>query len=168
MDLSLKYAPFKKQIEAHAKTEEVVGYFGGWGSGKTTWVIAEAFRNTCFLPGIPGILTSPTFPVQRKTLYPVIVGLFPGATRWPRGRDNVTKCLGPLVRDWNAQDRVLTLDIGDAKTPMIRGGWSSPISSPAASTVRIPVGWTTRLYADRSRKAGSQPCGARSPSLADD
>ncbi|ELK54162.1 hypothetical protein D320_11543 [Haloferax sp. BAB-2207] len=53
-------------------------------------------------------------------------------------------------------------------TPMIRGGWSSPISSPAASTVRIPVGWTTRLYADRSRKVGSQPCGARSPSLADD
>ena len=122
MDLSLKYAPFKKQIEAHSKTEEVVGYFGGWGSGKTTWAIAEAFRNTCFLPGIPVILCSPTFPVQRKTLYPTIVGLFPGATRWPRGRDNATKCLGPLVRDWNAQDRVLTLDIGDAKTPMMRGG----------------------------------------------
>ena len=56
MDLSLKYAPFKKQIAAHSKTEEVVGYFGGWGSGKTTWAIAEAFRNPCFLPGIPVLL----------------------------------------------------------------------------------------------------------------
>tara|TARA_R110000824_G_scaffold7944_4_gene36257 strand:- start:2616 stop:4082 length:1467 start_codon:yes stop_codon:yes gene_type:complete len=122
VDVSLNYKPFKKQIEGHSLSDEIVGYFGGWGSGKTTWVMAEAFRNSCFLPGIPGILTSPTFPVQRKTLYPVIVSLFPGASRWPRGKDNPTKCLGPLVRDWNAQDRVLTLDIGDAKTPMMRGG----------------------------------------------
>ena len=56
MDIELRYKPFAKQIEAHSKTEEIVGYFGGWGSGKTTWVLAEAFRTTCFLPGIPGIL----------------------------------------------------------------------------------------------------------------
>ena len=56
MQLTLNYNPFQKQLEAHAKKEPIVGYLGGWGSGKTTWVIAEAFRNTCFMPGIPGIL----------------------------------------------------------------------------------------------------------------
>ena len=122
MELTIDYKPFGKQLEAHAKTEEIVGYFGGWGSGKTTWAIAEAFRNTCYLPGIPGILTSPTFPVQRKTLYPTIVSLFPGAVRWPRGRDRAKDCLGLLVREWNAMDRVLTLDIGSPKTPASRGG----------------------------------------------
>tara|TARA_R100001594_G_scaffold25875_1_gene50403 strand:+ start:3248 stop:4717 length:1470 start_codon:yes stop_codon:yes gene_type:complete len=121
-ELTIKYTPFAKQIQAHARPEPIVGYFGGWGSGKTTWAIAEAFRNTCCLPGIPGILTSPTFPVQRKTLYPAIVRIFPGASRWPRGREKAKDCLGPLVRDWNAQDRVLTLDIGNPKTPASRGG----------------------------------------------
>ncbi len=120
--LTLNYQPFAKQLEAHARPEPIVGYLGGWGSGKTTWAIAEAFRNTCFLPGIPGILCSPTFPVQRKTLYPTIVSLFPGASRWPRGREKATDCLGPLAREWNAQDRVLTLDIGSPKSPTSRGG----------------------------------------------
>ena len=122
MELTIDYSPFGKQLEAHARKEEIVGYFGGWGSGKTTWGIAEAFRNTCYLPGVPGILCSPTFPVQRKTLYPVIVRVFPGASRWPRGREKAKDCLGPMVREWNAQDRVLTLDIGTPKTPASRGG----------------------------------------------
>jgi len=122
VDLTLNYTPFAKQLAAHARPEPIVGYFGGWGSGKTTWAIAEAFRNTCFLPGVPGILCSPTFPVQRKTLYPTIVSLFPGASRWPRGREKAKDCLGPMAREWNAQDRVLTLDIGSPKTPASRGG----------------------------------------------
>ena len=121
MNLTLNYKPFAKQLEAHARPEPIVGYLGGWGSGKTTWAIAEAFRNTCFLPGIPGILCSPTFPVQRKTLYPTIVALFPGASRWPRGREKARDCLGPMAREWNAQDRVLTLDIGSPKSPTSRG-----------------------------------------------
>ena len=122
MELTIEYTPFPKQLEAHAKTEPIVAYFGGWGSGKTTWAIAESFRNTCYLPGIPGILCSPSFPVQRKTLYPTIVSLFPGASRWPRGREKAGDCLGPLAREWNAQDRVLTLDIGSPHTPASRGG----------------------------------------------
>ena len=32
MELTLDYKPFGKQLEAHAMTEEIVGYFGGWGS----------------------------------------------------------------------------------------------------------------------------------------
>jgi len=122
MEISINYTPFQRQLDAHALTEPIVGYFGGWGSGKTTWAIAEAFRNSCCLPGIPGILCSPTFPVQRKTLYPTIVSVFPGASRWPRGRDKAKDCLGPLVREWNAQDRVLSLNVGTPKTPAIRGG----------------------------------------------
>ena len=121
-ELSLNYTPFTKQIEAHGIIEPIAGYFGGWGSGKTTWLIAEAFRNSCYMPGLPGIVASPTFPIQRKTLYPTIVSIFPGASRWPRGSDSARRCLGPLVREWVAQDKVLVLDIGDPSSPIKRGG----------------------------------------------
>lgn len=121
-DLALDYEAFPRQAEAHAAWESIFGYFGGYGSGKTTWLIAEAFRNSCFLPGLPGILASPTYPNQRKALRPVILRLFPHAIRWPRGGDNARKCLGPLVREWVAEDKTLVLDIGSGKTPALRGG----------------------------------------------
>lgn len=109
MNLSLPYVPFEKQIEAHTAPEEITLYAGGYGAGKTWWAVAEALRNTARMPGVDGVVCSPTYPIQRKTIYKTIVDVLPGATRWPRGRDKPSACLGPLVKDWIAQDRVLVM-----------------------------------------------------------
>lgn len=107
--LEVPYKPFGAQVAAHNATEDTVFLAGGWGSGKTWWLVAEAIRNAALNPGRAGVIVSPTFPLQRRTIYRAIVDLFPEAKRWPAGRDDPTKCLGPLVRDWSAQDRVLRL-----------------------------------------------------------
>ena len=124
--VSIDYIPFRRQREFHALRTEVAGYFGGWGSGKTRAALAEAYRNTCYQPGVPVLLASPTFPIQRKTMWRELVQVLPGASRWPRGQDGaqnrVQRCLGPMVREWNSRDRVLTLNIGDPKSPVSRGG----------------------------------------------
>lgn len=82
---------------------------GGWGSGKTWWLLAEALRNTARNPGLPGAIVSPTYPLQRRTIMRAIVDLFPGATHWPTGRDDARQALGPLVKDWSSRDRVLRM-----------------------------------------------------------
>ena len=107
--LEIDYKPFGAQITAHEAPEDTVLMAGGWGSGKTSWLIAEALRNTVNNPGLAGVLVSPTFPLQRRTLYRAIVDFFPEATRWPTGSAKAHDCLGPLVRDWSSRDRVLTL-----------------------------------------------------------
>ena len=107
--LEIDYQPFGAQVPAHEAPEDTVVLAGGWGSGKTSWLIAEALRSTIANPGLAGVLVSPTFPLQRRTLYRAIVDFFPEATRWPSGSARATDCLGPLVRDWSARDRVLTL-----------------------------------------------------------
>ena len=107
--LEVPYVPFGAQITAHEAPEDIVLFAGGWGSGKTWWLVAEALRNTVQNPGRAGVLVSPTFPLQRRTLYRAIVDLFPEATRWPSGGAKASKCLGPLVKDWAAQDRCLTM-----------------------------------------------------------
>ncbi len=103
-----------------------MGLFGGWGSGKTAAGLGECWRNTCYSPGLPGILASPSYPMQRRTLLKQLVKLLPGARRWPRGPDGapnrVKRHLGPLVREWRSDDKVLTLDVGDPKSPASRGG----------------------------------------------
>ncbi len=107
--LQIDYEPFGAQIEAHEAPEDTVLLAGGWGSGKTSWLIAEALRNTVLNPGLAGVLVSPTFPLQRRTLYRAIVDFFPEATRWPTGSAKASDCLGPLVRDWSSRDRVMTM-----------------------------------------------------------
>ena len=107
--LEIDYKPFGAQITAHEAPEDTVLLAGGWGSGKTSWLIAEALRNTVNNPGLAGVLVSPTFPLQRRTLYRAIVDFFPEATRWPTGSAKAHDCLGPLVRDWSSRDRVLTM-----------------------------------------------------------
>lgn len=125
-EAELLYRPFRKQREFHALTTEVAAFTAGWGTGKTTAGIGEAWRNTCFQPGIPGLFCSPTFRIMRKTFIRELVRLLPGATRWPRGQEcrpgRVEKCLGPLVHEWNATDKVLTMKVGDPKSPISRGG----------------------------------------------
>ena len=108
-EVEVNYVPFGAQVQAHQAKEDTVLLAGGWGSGKTSWLLAEALRNTVKSPGLDGILVSPTFPLQRRTLYRAIVDFFPGAKRWPTGGANARDCLGPLVRDWSSRDRVLTL-----------------------------------------------------------
>ena len=107
--LSVDYRPHSAQIRAHTAPEDTVLFAGGWGSGKTWWLIAEALRLTVDNPGRAGVLVSPTFPLQRRTLYRAIVDIFPEAKRWPTGAANARDCLGPLVKDWSASDRVLTM-----------------------------------------------------------
>ena len=121
--VEIAYEPFGAQVTAHQAPEDTVFLAGGWGSGKTAWLIAEALRNTVKNPGLSGLLVSPTFPLQRRTLYRSIVDFFPEATRWPTGSAKASDCLGPLVRDWSARDRVLTMwngsewTFGSADTP---------------------------------------------------
>ena len=107
--LEIPYVPFGAQVEAHNAPEDTVFLAGGWGSGKTWWLVAEALRGCVLNPGRPGTIVSPTFPLQRRTIYRALVDLLPGATRWPSGSDNATRCLGPMVRDWSSRDRVLRL-----------------------------------------------------------
>ena len=107
--IEVDYRPFGAQIEAHRAPQDTVFLAGGWGSGKTSWLIAEALRNSVLNPGLAGVLVSPTFPLQRRTLYRAIVDFFPEATRWPMGSAKAPDCLGPLARDWSSRDRVLTL-----------------------------------------------------------
>ena len=40
--LEIDYKPFGAQITAHEAPEDTVLMAGGWGSGKTSWLIAEA------------------------------------------------------------------------------------------------------------------------------
>lgn len=105
----IPYRPFGAQVEAHRASEDIVLLAGGWGSGKTWWLIAEALRNAARNPGLHGVIVSPTYPLQRRTVMRAIVDLFPGATHWPTGRDAATDALGPLVKDWSSRDRVLRL-----------------------------------------------------------
>ncbi len=49
--LEVPYVPFGAQIEAHMATEDTVLLAGGWGSGKTWWLLAEALRNVAANPG---------------------------------------------------------------------------------------------------------------------
>jgi len=107
--IEVDYRPFGAQIAAHQAPQDTVFLAGGWGSGKTSWLIAEALRNSVLNPGLAGVLVSPTFPLQRRTLYRAIVDFFPEATRWPMGSAKAPDCLGPLARDWSSRDRVLTL-----------------------------------------------------------
>lgn len=107
--IRLGYRPFGAQVRAHRSPSDVVFFSGGWGSGKTYWLVAEALRNAARNPGLPGAMVSPTFPLQRRTLFRTIVDLFPRATRWPEGRDTGPSALGPLVKSWSARDRCLRL-----------------------------------------------------------
>ena len=86
--LSVDYRPHDAQVRAHTAPQDTVLFAGGWGSGKTWWLIAEALRLTVENPGRAGVLVSPTFPLQRRTLYRAIVDIFPEAKRWPSGAAN--------------------------------------------------------------------------------
>ena len=107
--VEVPYVPFGAQVEAHNAPEDIVFMAGGWGSGKTWWLIAEALRGCAANPGRAGAIVSPTFPLQRRTIYRALVDLLPGATRWPSGSDNARRCLGPMVRSWSSRDRVLSM-----------------------------------------------------------
>jgi len=107
--LEVPYIPFGAQLDAHMAAEDTVLLAGGWGSGKTWWLLAEALRSAAMNPGRAGVIVSPTYPLQRRTIYRAVVDMFPGATRWPAGRANARQCLGPLVKDWSAQDRILRM-----------------------------------------------------------
>lgn len=110
--IQVPYLPYEMQAQAHAARGPVVGFFGGYGSGKTQWVIGEALRNSMLLPGGEGMLCSANFRSQPRTLYKKIVETFPEAKSWPRGNQSARSRLGPLVRDWSSREKVLTLDIG--------------------------------------------------------
>lgn len=106
--VQLNYVPFGKQKIAHAAGENTVFMAGGWGSGKTRWLLGEGVRNTARMPGVPGLVVSPTFGLMRRTLMRTLVEMLPGATRWPSGSQKARDTLGPMVKDWSAQEKVLT------------------------------------------------------------
>ena len=128
--LEIPYLPFGAQIEAHDAPEDTVFLAGGWGSGKTWWLVAEALRGCVLNPGRPGAIVSPSFPLQRRTIYRALIDLLPGATRWPSGSDSATRCLGPMVRDWSSRDRVLRLYNG---SEIVFGSAEDPGSLEGAS-----------------------------------
>ncbi len=112
LQLAFRYQPFGAQIEFHAAGETHVMLAGGWGSGKSRAGIMECLRCTAANPGLPGVICSPTFPVQRRSLRPALLETLPligdRAPRWPGARDNATRALGPLVRSWSASEHKLT------------------------------------------------------------
>ena len=124
--VEIAYEPFGAQVTAHQAPEDTVFLAGGWGSGKTAWLIAEALRNTVKNPGLSGLLVSPTFPLQRRTIYRSIVDFFPEATRWPTGSAKASDCLGPLVRDWSARARGRTMGSGSSRSGT---GVSGPLAA---------------------------------------
>jgi len=138
--LGIPYEPFGGQIEAHAAPERHVLLAGGWGAGKTWWLIAEALRATFENPGVPGVLVSPTFRIQDRTLCRVIERMFPNPDpkrplRWPRGKQNARGTLGPMVKDWSARERVLTL----ATVPTTR--WIFASAEDPGSMEGAEYGW---------------------------
>ena len=164
-EIEVSYVPFGAQVRAHQAKEDTVLLAGGWGSGKTSWLLAEALRNTVINPGLAGILVSPTFPLQRRTLYRAIVDFFPGAKMWPTGGANARDCLGPLVRDWSSRDRVLTLYngsqwiFGSADQP---GAWREPHTHGDAWTSRGSFGMrpgasSTRASETTDRRSSGGP-----------
>ena len=106
--LRLDYVPFGKQRIAHAAPENTVFMAGGWGSGKTRWLLGEGVRNTAMMPGVPGLVVSPTYGLMRRTIWRTLVEMLPEARGWPSGHTKASKALGPMVRDWSAQEKVLT------------------------------------------------------------
>ena len=159
------YQPFGRQIEAHAAPERHVLLAGGWGGGKSKWLIGEALRNTGWMPGVPGIVVSPTFPIMRRTLYQTILNTLPRGNpdrpnRWPRGRDSARTCMGPAVKDWSALEHVLTLWNGtrwylaSAEDPgSMEGGEYGWGVMDEARLIR-PEGW--RIFNSRIRHPGSK------------
>jgi hypothetical protein len=103
------YIPMPAQVQAHRSPADVVLYGGGYGAGKTAWLVHEMLAHAVRAPGVPYILASPSYPIMTRTLQPTLVEWLPGATRWPRGTDKASAVLGPLVKDWSAAERVLTL-----------------------------------------------------------
>lgn len=162
--LRFDYQPFERQLEAHSASERHVLLAGGWGAGKSKWLIGEGLRNTGWMPGVPGLVVSPTFPILRRTLYQTILRTFPRAhpdrpNRWPRGRDNARECLGPAVKDWSALENVLTLWNGtrwyfaSAEDPgSMEGGEYGWGLMDEARLIR-PEGW--RIFNSRIRHPGS-------------
>ena len=127
------YVPFAKQVEAHAAPEDTVFMAGGWGSGKTRWLVAEAIRNTAKMPGVPGMLVSPTYQLQRRTLQRTLVEMLPEAKGWPTGHQSARERLGPMVRDWSSRDNVLTLWNGTE--------WFFGSAEVPGSLEGVNVGW---------------------------
>ena len=103
------YRPHPKQCEAHAASEAAVLYAGGYGSGKSWWLVRDMLAHFARGDGPSGVLVAPTYRLLHSVLTPALLATWPGARRWPRGRDKVSECLGPLVRDWSSQEHVLTL-----------------------------------------------------------
>ncbi len=104
------YQETAPQAEASALRQRIVYLSGGWGSGKTSWLLMRLLAHAAANPGLPLLLASPTYPLQRRTAIPALVEWMPGASRWPSGRDDARSALGPLVAQWRAADRILVLD----------------------------------------------------------
>lgn len=64
------YRPNPRQHAFHAKVHERRWYCGGYGSGKTTADVLEAFRFSAYVhPGEAGIMAAPTYPLLMSVLF---------------------------------------------------------------------------------------------------
>lgn len=107
--LQLPIKPFGAQLRGLTCPDRFVFVGGGWGSGKTDWLaIFEHLRCVASNPNLGGMLISPTYRTQRRTIYATLVKNLPGAKRWPTRSDRARAALGPMVKDWSSQDLVLT------------------------------------------------------------
>lgn len=169
-EVTLEYTPTAPQAEASARRERIVYLSGGWGSGKTRWLIDRLIAHAVANPGRPLLVASPTYPLQRRTIMPSIVEHLrsTGARSWPSGRDRARDALGPLVAGWSASLRVLTLcqglgggevHFGSAEIPGSLEGatwagvfideprlWAEEAWQVAVSRLRDPMAAVLRLY----------------------
>ena len=107
------YTPIQQQWAAHRARHRMVYMRGGYGSGKTTWLVQEMINAARMNPGGRGMLVSPTYGSLTKAVLPKVVEQFPGAVRFPVGPGgNARRDLGPFARDWSAGERVLTMHTG--------------------------------------------------------
>lgn|GEM_PF-5937762 len=108
--VALGLVPFGAQIEALNSPERFVFVGGGWGSSKTVWLVLEMLRCVAENPGLPSMAVSPSYRLQRRTVFSTIVDVLrpTGAKRWPSGTDSASVTLGPMVKDWSAADLCLT------------------------------------------------------------
>jgi hypothetical protein len=70
--IKIQYKPLPKQSLAHKSTKERVAYIGGYGAGKTYWLIHHLFKIMNLNKGVPGGLLCPSLKMAKRDVIPTL------------------------------------------------------------------------------------------------